>query len=513
MINNILAVILCLCLVSLIYMAAFTLTRYESKKRLPFIALLGVIFLIVTGYLLEITANTADGGFIAVKLLYAGIMFLPVVYLIFISDFCEVRLSKLIIEILLASAAAVSALIWTTDAHGLIYVSVGYDMTGPIHHITTVKGPLFLIMHIFPLLCVAMTFAILIHRLIKWDKKFRINLLLLTICLLLPVLTNLLYLFSIDFFGVNLTPLSMTAVSVILYINIINHNLFDILTKAAEIALQSIKEAFILVSREKNFLYANEAAMELLPALKGLKKESPVNQIENWPFGLLPDENNEITAPVQFSISENNYFSANISPVINDRHKVAGYIIIIQDITESVLMTKKLKEIAYKDSLTGIMNRQHFMDLALSQYERAKRSSEKNENAFVIMFDIDYFKKVNDTYGHLVGDKVLICLAERVKEVIRPYDLFARYGGEEFIMFISDIDEEDIKKHAERIRRKINDTPMVFDEAELTISASLGVAPVMAADDLTGAIKLADEALYKAKNAGRNRFIIAGEDE
>ena len=199
MINNILSVVLCLCLISLIYMIAFTLTRYQSRKRIPFIALLGVIFLTVLGYLLEITAKTPDGGFVAVKLLYASLMFLPVVYLVFITTFCEVKLSKVVIGILLVSASAVSALIWTTDTHGLIYTSIGYATNVPIHHITTVKGDAFLIMHAFPLLCVVISLVILLNRLMTWNKKYRINIVLLLIGLLLPVLINILYLFQSTF--------------------------------------------------------------------------------------------------------------------------------------------------------------------------------------------------------------------------------------------------------------------------------------------------------------------------
>jgi len=167
---------------------------------------------------------------------------------------------------------------------------------------------------------------------------------------------------------------------------------------------------------------------------------------------------------------------------------------------------KKLEEIAYTDMLTGIMNKRQFMNLTSAQVERIKR---QNGSAYIIIFDIDHFKKVNDTYGHLVGDKVLKCLADRTKEQLRPYDLFARYGGEEFIMFVSDITGPDIKKHAERMRLAINGSPMEFDGLQLTVSASFGVAPVTYTDTLENIIHTADEALYKAKNEGRNRVCCA----
>ena len=167
---------------------------------------------------------------------------------------------------------------------------------------------------------------------------------------------------------------------------------------------------------------------------------------------------------------------------------------------------KKIEEFAYIDILTGIMNRRQFMELATAQVERTKR---QNGTAYLIIFDIDYFKKVNDTYGHLVGDKVLKSVTERINEVIRPYDLFGRFGGEEFTVFVSDISKTDIENYAERLRLSINSAPMVFPEATLTVSASFGIASVTRANNLDGVIHFADEALYKAKSEGRNRVVMA----
>jgi diguanylate cyclase (GGDEF)-like protein len=292
----------------------------------------------------------------------------------------------------------------------------------------------------------------------------------------------------------------MTVVSLLLYINIVRNNLLNILPKAKDIALDSIQEAFILLDSDKKFLYANEIAEKII---------SQSAQNLELPFELVTDENGEIITSVKFNIPIDNYYNANISPLIDDKRKLLGYIIIIQNITESILLTKKLEEIAYTDALTGISNRQHFMSLSLIQFERTKRI---NNSSYIAMFDIDHFKKVNDTYGHIVGDKVLKCVAERVRSAIRPYDIFGRYGGEEFILFISDINEEDIKIQIERMRQAICDSPMIFDGTALTVSASFGVAPILPPNDLTEVIRIADEQLYKAKNAGRNRVMIAGVD-
>jgi len=120
------------------------------------------------------------------------------------------------------------------------------------------------------------------------------------------------------------------------------------------------------------------------------------------------------------------------------------------------------------------------------------------------------FKKVNDTYGHLIGDNVLKLTAQRVNRVLRSYDLFGRYGGEEFILFVSVTSPAEIKNHAERIRLAINSEPMVFEGVTLTVSASFGIAPVPE-DSIENIINAADKALYRAKSEGRNRVVIANE--
>ena len=174
-------------------------------------------------------------------------------------------------------------------------------------------------------------------------------------------------------------------------------------------------------------------------------------------------------------------------------------------LARNVTLSKKLKELASKDSLTGILNRRHFMELGLMQIERSRRM--KTES-FIVIYDLDHFKGVNDRYGHLAGDKVLIEIAQRIKKTIRPYDLFGRYGGEEFILLVSDTDKQNMINIAERLRRDVCETPVEFEGLQIPISASFGIACAAPLNDMHTATKHADEALYRAKNEGRNRVVF-----
>ena len=178
-------------------------------------------------------------------------------------------------------------------------------------------------------------------------------------------------------------------------------------------------------------------------------------------------------------------------------------------LVKTIRLSKKLEEIASKDALTDILNRRAFMELSLAQIDRSLRTGGQ---CYITIFDLDHFKAVNDNYGHLAGDKVLKEIAQRVKKAIRPYDLFGRYGGEEFIILMRDIDKTDVIAAIERIRQDVCRTPVLFEDKEIPISASFGIAYAAPVNNITTATKCADEALYRAKDEGRNRVVFYGDD-
>ncbi|MCK4277690.1 MAG: GGDEF domain-containing protein, partial [Desulfurellaceae bacterium] len=159
---------------------------------------------------------------------------------------------------------------------------------------------------------------------------------------------------------------------------------------------------------------------------------------------------------------------------------------------------------------TKILNRRELLNRLKEELSRASR---KRTPFYLFMLDIDHFKKVNDRYGHDAGDKVLVEVVNRIKSQLRSYDVVGRYGGEEFLIGISKADKEIVKGIAERLRRCICEKPFNIDDKGLTVSISIGLTKVEpSADvDLEAAIKMADTALYKAKQQGRNRVICIDE--
>ena len=172
---------------------------------------------------------------------------------------------------------------------------------------------------------------------------------------------------------------------------------------------------------------------------------------------------------------------------------------------KNLILGKKLKEIASKDALTDTLTRRYFMEFSLIQIERSLRLGSE---CFIIIFDLDHFKAINDNYGHLAGDQVLKETARRVKKTIRPYDLFGRYGGEEFIILMPDLDKVNAQNATERIRLAMCITPVEFEGRSIPISASFGVVCATQMSDIDTATRCADEALYRAKSEGRNKAVF-----
>lgn len=163
---------------------------------------------------------------------------------------------------------------------------------------------------------------------------------------------------------------------------------------------------------------------------------------------------------------------------------------------------------AYVDALTGIYNR-HWMGNA---FPRALHRCALDKQPFAVMVvDIDHFKPVNDTYGHLVGDLALKVVARCIAENLRPHDLLARYGGEEFAVLLPDASLEEARTIAERLRAMIADTEICCEGISFKVTISIGIAPTQHEGELENLIREADHALYRAKELGRNRVEVYGQ--
>jgi diguanylate cyclase (GGDEF)-like protein/PAS domain S-box-containing protein len=180
---------------------------------------------------------------------------------------------------------------------------------------------------------------------------------------------------------------------------------------------------------------------------------------------------------------------------------VGGIIVNLHDVTERKALVAKLEAMSETDVLTGLVNRRGFLKRAEQELARSRRS---NLPLTVVMVDVDHFKRVNDRYGHAAGDLVLSMIAEQCRSVMREVDIIARFGGEEFVLLLPDTTVAAGHTVVSRLGRAIAAAKVATIKGEVSVTASFGLAAVDPDGDLESALRLADEALYEAKHAGRD---------
>jgi diguanylate cyclase (GGDEF)-like protein len=208
---------------------------------------------------------------------------------------------------------------------------------------------------------------------------------------------------------------------------------------------------------------------------------------------------------IQISI-RNNFIVIIVSAVLTTIILLGFIFVLIFKLKNGLsAIRSEIETMAITDGLTGIFNRRHLMTRFEEEFNRARRDS---RNLGCIMLDIDHFKSINDAYGHPAGDTVLQRLSTIVRDSIRSYDVFGRYGGEEFLVILPECNGEDVRLLAERLReavkRRLTAGPVSPGPQQVTIS--LGATCIREADQsIDDLLKRADEALYGAKNGGRDR--------
>ncbi|TRU37825.1 MAG: diguanylate cyclase [Microcystis aeruginosa Ma_MB_F_20061100_S20] len=169
-------------------------------------------------------------------------------------------------------------------------------------------------------------------------------------------------------------------------------------------------------------------------------------------------------------------------------------------------INSQLEKLVITDSLTGVNNRREILDLGEKELQRCRRY---HRYFSVLVIDIDHFKHINDTFGHLPGDKTLITVAGAIKNCLRQVDSFGRFGGEEFVAILPETNLEDAATTAQRICQVINKLNIEIDRQKVQVTASIGVATFSPEDNnLEAVIERADHAMFAAKNQGRNRVSL-----
>ena len=188
---------------------------------------------------------------------------------------------------------------------------------------------------------------------------------------------------------------------------------------------------------------------------------------------------------------------------IEEINKLRVYIKAVSMAVQNALIHERIQELAAVDSLTALFNRRFGESRMYEEYNRAVKN---NSNMGIIIMDLDHFKAVNDTYGHIAGDRVLISVADCMKSAVRETDIVMRYGGEEFMVILPGADLKNTNIVAEKIRDSIENMAIMYKENIINVTASCGygAVPDQQFNEIQVFIRHVDDALYKSKKSGIN---------
>lgn len=247
----------------------------------------------------------------------------------------------------------------------------------------------------------------------------------------------------------------------------------------------------------------------MMPGMDGIEICRKVRQLDREPYSfilLLTAKSQKEDIIIGMKAGADDYITKPFDKnELNVRLYAGERILKLQE--ELIAAREALREQATHDPLTGLWNHASILDILKQELVRAKR---QDISVGVVMIDLDNFKNINDTYGHLAGDKVLHEAAQRIRAATRPYDHVGRYGGEEFLVVLPGCDDSDALRLAERLCTCVNQEGIRIDEGLVKISISLGIVTCInsAQVKVNSLINAADKALYRAKDKGRNRAVL-----
>ncbi len=375
-----------------------------------------------------------------------------------------------------------------------------------------------------------------------------------TALLLISMLDVAISVIPIDDFPFHgLTSMGLLLSDVCFAVAILRYNVFKLVNIAQREVIDTMSTGILVLDSDDIVVDTNEAVKRMLfmqpgdrfepeKLLEVAKKEGPSRQFIAKRWGdRMTHFQTEATIGEE---PKRKHISVQVSPLFDQKLTFIGRVVTLNDVTEWRLLAsdlhltnedlrqrnveltaaqeelfhvnRKLEQLAITDSLTGCYNRRYLYQLLEYEITVEKRY----EVPFsIVLFDVDYFKQVNDSFGHKVGDEVLKGIAEKIKTLLRKSDILARYGGEEFTIYLPHTTKENAFMLCERIRQSVELSPIESSRGDISVTISIGIASWEGAregepDDsrmlLDQLLLQADSALYRAKREGRNR-VIAGD--
>ncbi|WP_366289260.1 histidine kinase N-terminal 7TM domain-containing protein [Paenibacillus sp. AN1007] len=465
------------------------------------------------GYAIGLASNTLEQMKFWNIVQYIGMPVSAPLGLILMIRYTGRKLSKWLTSALFIIPSITVLLVTTNDWHHLYYKRVWLREDSTIPVMAMDIGQWYVVHGAFTFSCLLCAGLILIAQWRHTKKMYRRQLLTLIVSQIIPMVAAFVYLIGVTPLGLDPVPVLMCVTSSMYIWAILSSRLLTIVPIAKESIFESMREGVIVLDSSYRLVDFNKSLRLMLPEIETTMIGQPLNDIwlklagETFPVeygreGLQTDLYWQLDG-------ETVCYQVRTSYVFNHNAEVVGILIMVIDITEQRFLQEQLKQLAYFDGLTKIYNRTQFLNKGRELLQEAQLSLKPIS---FILFDIDHFKRINDTYGHDAGDQALIHVVSVCNRYLSSDMLFARYGGEEFVIALPNMTLVEAHGLAEQLRIALLHQPLDLQNESITLTSSFGVAQCShESDTLESLLHNADHALYESKRDGRNAVRVHAE--
>lgn len=436
---------------------------------------------------------------------YIGVVIVPPALLVFALQICELNewVKRPVVIGLIVVPVFVLILMFTDSYHNLFFAGKATQNIGMILD----AGPVFWANTIYSYILILIGMIIFIRRFNQTTGIYRNQLGIILFGIGFPWVNSFIFISGLSpFENADNTPFSFTITGLAFTYALLRYRLLDILPIARDVLIENMSDGVVVLDSQNRLVDFNAAASQTF----GMVQQPKIGQTVEETFATWSDvakdfyDVNDIRTEVIIEDSNRTFLDLKISSLHDRRKNFLGRLVVWRDITPLKTAQAELQEQAIRDPLTGLYNRRYLNETLERELSRAKR---ENYSISLVMIDIDHFKKLNDTFGHHVGDDVLKNFAKQLMNQTRVEDIVCRYGGEEFLIILPNITTEIAKQIAEKWRFSFQESRFLKDGQEIKATISCGIAefPICGSNS-EELIAVADKSMYHAKTTGQNRI-------
>ena len=500
---SLLLIVLYILTLTAIITAVYGSLQREANHSHYVILLSLVIAFFALGSLIILASSNTENAFTGFRIQHIGQPFLGGLWFLYTMDLCGYSIkSKPLVVLIMTLPIIMFVGVTAGDPLGLLIHSLSCDRSGLLPYVTGKFTPLYNagLLHIYGFNAAAGTLICI--KLFRHSHQSRTRLIFHLCAGLFPFLVGFIAII-LDFpYKREAASTTLCVFSVILNVYLLKAGAFRIVSKAKYQLFESVQDGILIVNKRNGYLDANDIAKKIFPVLTEIKRGASISSIEGF-SPLFSQSDRQVQKITVTNDNTAKHYTVTRSNLLEENRYI-GSTFMLYDITELEELTVKLRELATIDELTQVNNRRSFFSHAEGMIAMMHRF---NIFVCVAMLDLDDFKQINDSLGHLFGDEVLRSIAAHCKALLRQSDILGRYGGEEFGIVFYGMDAESAVRRLENLRQSISKMVITHDNNKASVTVSIGFAFVdyRSEKPLMDAIAGADKALYHAKKNGKNQ--------